>query len=70
MIARLLDSRLIDLLLVLLALRFIFPHFFNFKFLKSEKKPDQIIIVKKEKEIEKRNHSDKAGEYVDYEEVK
>ncbi len=70
MIARLLDSRIIDLLLVLLALRFIFPQFFNFKSLKSEKKADRIIIVKKEKEIEKRNQSDKAGEYVDYEEVK
>ena len=70
MIARILDSRIIDLLLIILALRFVFPNLFSFKSFKSEKKPERIIIVQKDKEIEKKSTSDKAGEYVDYEEVK
>lgn len=70
MIARILESRIIDLLLIILALRFIFPNLFSLKSFRSEKKPERIIIVKKEKEIEKKHASDKAGEYVDYEEVK
>ena len=69
MIARLLDSRLIDLILILLALRFIFPQYFNFKALKSEKKTDRIIVVQKEKDKPKKS-TEKQGEYVDYEEVK
>ena len=70
MIARILDSRIIDLLLIVLALRFIFPNLFSLKAFKSEKKTERIIIVHKEKEIEKKSASDKAGEYVEYEEVK
>ncbi len=70
MIARILDSRIIDLLLIILALRFVFPNLFSLKSFKTEKKSEQIIVVKKEKEIEKKTPTDKAGEYVDYEEVK
>ncbi|TSA51202.1 MAG: hypothetical protein D4R43_01125 [Sphingobacteriales bacterium] len=70
MIARILDSRLLDLILIILALRFIFPQYFNFKSLKPEKKPDRIIIVQKETQKEKKKPSEKACEYVDYEEVK
>ncbi len=70
MIARILESRIVDLLLIILALRFIFPNLFSFKAFKSAKKTERIIIVHKEKEIVKSKPSDKAGEYVDYEEVK
>lgn len=70
MIARILDSRIIDLLLIILALRFVFPNLFSFKSFKSEKKTERIIVIQKEKEIEKGKSADKAGEYVDYEEVK
>ena len=69
MIARVLDSRLIDLVLILLALRFIFPQYFSLKALKPEKKIERIIIVQKEKDQPKKS-SEKEGEYVDYEEVK
>ncbi len=69
MITRILDSRLIDLILILLALRFIFPQYFSFKAFKSEKKTEHIIVVQKEKDKSKKS-PDKEGEYVDYEEVK
>ena len=69
MIARILDSRLIDLILVLLALRFIFPQYFSLKAFKSEKKTERIIVVQKEKEKQKKS-TDTEGEYVDYEEMK
>ncbi|GDX53130.1 hypothetical protein LBMAG27_21770 [Bacteroidota bacterium] len=70
MIARILDSRLLDLILIILALRFIFPQYFNFKSLKSDKKSERIIVVQKETKKEKKKPSENAGEYVDYEEVK
>ena len=54
MIARILDSRIIDLLLIILALRFVFPNLFSFKSFKSEKKTERIIVIQKEKEIEKK----------------
>ena len=69
MIARLLDSRLIDLLLILLAVRYIFPQFFSLKAFKSERKIERIIVVNKEKEKPKKS-TEQEGIYVDYEEIK
>ena len=68
MIARILESPVIDILLILLAIRFIAPRLFTVKKVVNQKPADRIIIVNKQEPEKKK--ADKAGEYVDYEEIK
>ncbi|HAP01952.1 MAG TPA: hypothetical protein DCQ93_08525 [Bacteroidetes bacterium] len=68
MLARIFDSSLIDIILFILAIRFLFPHLFTIRLIRSEKKQERITILHKE---ETRNKADENhGEYVEFEEVK
>lgn len=68
MIARILESPVVDILLILLAIRFIAPRLFTIKKVVNQKPADRIIIINKEEKQKKK--SDSSGEYVDYEELK
>ncbi len=75
MIARILESPIVDLILIVLAIRFIFPSLFTFKVVRPNRQqptyhenPEGSIHVKSSG---KKNSEDKQeGEYIDYEEVK
>lgn len=74
MIARILESPIVDLILIVLAIRFIFPSLFTFKYIKVNQppayrdNPEGSIHIKSSA---KKNKEDKQeGEYIDYEEVK
>jgi len=75
MIARILESPIVDLILIILALRFILPSLFTVRYIKvnqqqppyRENKEGSVHIKSSTKESSKDKHE---GEYIDFEEVK
>jgi hypothetical protein len=68
MLVRLLESRLVDVLLIAAALYFLFPKLFK-RNRKSNKEPENKTVIINKEEVKKTNDNDK-GEYIDYEEIK
>lgn len=74
MIARILESPIVDLILIVLAIRFIFPSLFTFKVVKVNRQQptyrandEGSIRIQSSK---KTTEDKQEGEYIDYEEVK
>jgi len=74
MIARILESPIVDLILIVLAIRFIFPSLFTFKVVKVNRQQptyrandEGSIHIQSSK---KTTEDKQEGEYIDYEEVK
>lgn len=69
MLVRLLQSRLIDILLIAAALYFLIPRFFPRRRKQEDAhKGDRTIIIHQQNAHPKED--DKKGEYIDYEEIK
>lgn len=67
MISQLLESRIVDILLILLAMYFVFPRLFK----RNNHDPKSNISSKaKVTKDTSLNKNDKKGEYIDYEEIK
>ena len=72
MILRIFDTPLIDVLLIVLAIRFIFPGLFGIKSKKqsSRKKQKDKVFVRENSTAQNSTHAKDQGEYIDYEEIK
>ena len=77
MLPRIFYSPIIDILLIILIIRFVFPSLFSFKVYRfnqqnnnhnyRENETGEVIVKQPKKKF---NPSDKAGEYIEFEEVK
>jgi hypothetical protein len=76
MLANLFESPILDIILIILALRFIYPSLFTFKVVKINQQqptyrqnPEGSIHIKSSAK-KSSSDDDHKGEYIDYEEVK
>lgn len=75
MIARILESPIVDLILIVLAIRFIFPSLFTFKVVKVNRQQPTYRAndegsIHIQSSAKKTSEDKQEGEYIDYEEVK
>lgn len=72
MILRIFDTPLIDVLLIVLAIRFIFPGLFGIKPKKQSERNRQKdkTFVRGNHTAQNPTHAKDEGEYIDYEEIK
>lgn len=70
MLLRLLQTPLVDVLLLILLLRLVFPALFGVKSKSKRKAEKERIIIRNEASGTQQKFKEKAGEYIDYEEVK
>lgn len=76
MLTRIFDSPIMDIIIIILIIRFVFPNLFSFKVYRFNQQNNQHqykqnqeadVIIKQKKQVP---NTDKLGEYIDYEEVK
>ena len=71
MLTRIFETPLIDILLILLAIRFIWPGLFGIKSKKQkEKNKQQTNFIREKQSSPASKFSKEEGEYIDYEEIK
>jgi hypothetical protein len=70
MFLRILDTPLLDVLLIVLALRLFFPSLFGIKSKAKQQVEKDRLIVRNQTASKKSNESEKQGQYIEYEEIK
>ena len=70
MLTRLLETPLIDILLILLMLRLFFPSLFGVKSKRKQQAEKERIIIRDASSNSNQKPDQKEGKYIDYEEIK
>jgi len=70
MLTRLFETPIIDILLILLAIRFIWPGLFGIKSKKEPKNKQETRFFREKTPSQNPKFKNEEGEYIDYEEIK